>query len=98
MTGLMTWIAIALIGSGTVFLGIAALALWRLPDIYTRLHALTKADTAGLTLIAIGAGLLEGDLRVAVTLGVTVLLVAMSGATAGHLIARLQARQDEESN
>ena len=73
---------------GVGFLLIAALGVWRLPDVMSRLHALTKADTAGLTLIALGAACLTGRLASLPALGLCVLLVALSGATIGHFIAR----------
>ena len=81
---------LGLIAVGSLFLVAAAVALFRLPDLFSRLHALTKADTAGLALIALGVGLLEQDLRVALTLVLIVTLVVISGATTGHLVARMQ--------
>jgi len=90
MTELVTLSGIALMTVGTAFLVAAVIGFWRLPDIYSRLHALTKADTAGVALIAAGAGLVERDVGVAVTLAMIALLVAISGATAGHLVARAQ--------
>ncbi|MEM1387047.1 MAG: monovalent cation/H(+) antiporter subunit G [Pseudomonadota bacterium] len=96
MSGALIYLGTGLIAVGALFLVLAAVALWRLPDIYTRLHALTKADTAGLALVALGAGLVEQDLRVAVTLGAIVILVAISGATAGHLIARAHLTSEQE--
>lgn len=95
MTAFMNFAGLALMAIGGAFLVAAAVGFWRLPDLYSRLHALTKADTAGLALIALGAALLERDARVALTLALIVLLVAISGATAGHLVARAQFGREE---
>ncbi len=88
---------LGLIAVGSLFLVAAAVSLFRLPDLFSRLHALTKADTAGLALIALGVGLLERDPRIALTLVLIVTLVAVSGATVGHLVARMQyVRKDQK--
>lgn len=89
MSTILDLAGLAFIVAGIGFLLLAAVALWRLPDIYTRLHALTKADTAGLALIAFGAALLEQNPKIAVILAAIVILIAISGATSGHLIARM---------
>jgi multicomponent Na+:H+ antiporter subunit G len=77
-----------LMSFGAGFLLIASLGIWSLPDVLSRLHALTKADTAGLSLIALGAACHKGHLAALIALGLCILLVALSGATMGHLIAR----------
>jgi multicomponent Na+:H+ antiporter subunit G len=80
---------------GVGFLLIGALGIWSLPDVLSRLHALTKADTAGLSLIALGAACLTGRLDALLALGLCVVLVALSGATMGHLIARAHLSEDD---
>ena len=80
--------------AGVTFLLVAALGVWRLPDALSRLHALTKADTAGLALVAIGAACLSTSLEAVLSLLLCVGLVAISGATFGHLIARAHLEQD----
>jgi multicomponent Na+:H+ antiporter subunit G len=52
--------AVSLCAFGTVFFfGLATLGLFRLPDVYSRAHATSKADTMG-TLFAVGGALLGG--------------------------------------
>ncbi len=67
--------------------------LLRFPDLYTRLHALTKADTLGLGLVCVGAALHWGDPLIALKLGLIWLLVMASSTVLAHLIARA-ARRD----
>ena len=88
MSALFSILGIGLIAAGVGFLALAALGLWRLPDLLSRLHVLTKADTAGLSLIALGAACLSGTRAEILPLMLCVLLIAISGATVGQLIAR----------
>ena len=88
MSALFSILGIGLISAGVGFLALAALGLWRLPDLLSRLHVLTKADTAGLSLIALGAASLSGARTEILPLMLCVLLIAISGATVGQLIAR----------
>jgi multicomponent Na+:H+ antiporter subunit G len=88
MTEVLDLLGLTLVTFGVGFLLIAALGMWSLPDVLSRLHVLTKADTAGMGLIALGAACLAGRLDTLPALGLCVILVALSGATIGHLIAR----------
>lgn len=67
--------------SGTV-------GLIRFPDIYTRLHALTKADNVGLGCIVCGLALQSGSLAVTAKLLLIWLLVLIASSASCHLIAR----------
>lgn len=87
--------AATLIALGAVFFIAGTVGLLRFPDIFCRLHALTKADGLGLALIALGVALLAegpGDVFRIVLIW---FFVAVSGATCGHLVARY-ARQSGE--
>jgi multicomponent Na+:H+ antiporter subunit G len=82
----------AAIGAGLFFFLAGTVGLLRFPDTLTRLHALTKADNLGLGLIVLGLlpqvdGVLSGLKLVAIWL-----LVLLSGADAGQLIARAARR------
>lgn len=94
MTLLLEVIGLVLIWTGIAFLGLAALGAWRLPDVMSRLHALTKADSAGLALVALGAACLSGSVAPLLPLMLCALLVAVSGATVGHLVARAETRAE----
>jgi multicomponent Na+:H+ antiporter subunit G len=67
--------------SGTV-------GLIRFPDIYTRLHALTKADNVGLGCIVSGLALQSGSWTVTAKLLLIWLLVLIASSSSCHLIAR----------
>jgi multicomponent Na+:H+ antiporter subunit G len=74
--------------TGAFFFMAGTLGLLRLPDVYTRLHALTKADNVGLGLIVLGLVLQAETLAGAGKLLLIWLLVMLSGASTANLIAR----------
>lgn len=95
MTAVLDILGLTLMTVGVGFLLIAALGVWSLPDVLSRLHALTKADSAGLSLIALGAACLTARLDALLALGLCIVLVTLSGATMGHLIARTHLPKDD---
>ncbi len=87
-------LAAILILSGLVFFTAGSIGLLRLPDLYSRLHALTKADNLGLGLLVLGLLLLTHDLFTAVKLLLVWILVLASSATSAHLIAQRARRRE----
>lgn len=77
-----------LLVTGGVFFFAGTVGLLRFPDVYTRLHALTKADNVGLGLIVAGLVIQASSWAVVVKLIVVWLLVLLSGASVAHLVAR----------
>ncbi|WP_147113169.1 monovalent cation/H(+) antiporter subunit G [Tateyamaria sp. syn59] len=73
---------------GTVFFLAGTVGILRFPDAFSRLHAVTKADNLGLALIALGTSILAADGFTAAKLFLIWILIAVSGAIGGHLIAR----------
>jgi len=64
-----------------------SLGLLRFPDVYTRLHALTKADNLGLGLVAAGSMFLADDWMVVIKLLLIWLLVLTASTVSCFLIA-----------
>ncbi len=91
---LLELIAAALIALGTFFFIAGTVGLLRFPDIFCRLHALTKADGLGLALVALGVALLATGWGEVVRVALIWFFVAVAGATCGHLIARHALRTD----
>lgn len=81
-------ISIILIVTGAAFFFAGTLGMLRFPDVYSRLHALTKGDNADLGLTVLGLALQVDSLAVVGKLVLIWLLVLLAGATASHLIAR----------
>jgi multicomponent Na+:H+ antiporter subunit G len=81
---------------GAAFFVAGTVGLLRLPDLFTRLHALTKADNLGLGLIMLGLIIYAPGLFFAIKLLLLWVLVMVSGATGSHLIAKRALRGDGE--
>ncbi len=81
-------IAGALIALGAVFFIAGTVGVLRFPDIFCRLHALTKADGLGLGLVALGVGLLAASPGAVVRIALVWFFVVVASATCSHLIAR----------
>ncbi len=88
--------ALVLMGAGAFFFLAGTVGLLRFPDVYCRLHALTKADNLGLGLITGGLVLRDGSLLVGAKLVLVWLLVLLASAAACHLTARAAHRQGVE--
>ncbi len=83
----------ALLLACSLFFTLAAVVgILRLPDFYTRLHAVGKCDTAGLLLALAALALLSGDPAVAMKLAFVWLIVAVAGPTATHALGRAARR------
>ncbi|MGB5605138.1 MAG: monovalent cation/H(+) antiporter subunit G [Gammaproteobacteria bacterium] len=83
-----------LILAGLIFYLAGSIGLLRLPDLYSRLHALTKAYNLGLGLLVTGIAIHAQDLLTALKLLLIWLAVLAASAASAHLIAR-HARREE---
>lgn len=77
----------ALLIIGALFFFAGTVGLLRFPDVYTRLHALTKADNLGLGFVVLGLALQAESLWVAAKLGIVWALVLLSSSISCQLIA-----------
>lgn len=84
---------LVLVGAG--FSLLAAVGLLRLPDLYTRLHAASKAGVlgAGLILLAVAVVSFDAPIVLRALLGVIFLLLATP--VSAHLLARAAYRSGE---
>lgn len=69
-------------------MSIAAIGLLRLPDLYTRMHAVTKAGTLGIGLVLVAAAVAFADLSVAARAVVALLFVLLTAPVSAHMIGR----------
>ncbi len=84
-----------LIGFGLVFFTAGTVGLLRFPDVFSRLHALTKADNLGLGLVVFGAILRQSELTVMLKLVLIWLLVLIASATTCYLVAESARRNPD---
>ena len=78
--------ALVLVGAGFFVAGTAGVL--RFPDVYSRLHALTKADNLGLGLVVVGLALVAEDWAARVQLLVIWVLVLAAASTVCHVLGR----------
>lgn len=74
---------------GAALVALAGLGLLRLPDLYTRMHAVTKATTLGLALLLLGSALeawRAGHMPLVELLIIG--LVFLTNPVGAHLLAR----------
>lgn len=78
------------IALGALLIVVTAVGLIRLPDVYTRTHAASKAATLGVMFVLTGTFLyfylLEGHMNSRLILGIV--FIFLTSPVAGHLIAR----------
>lgn len=80
--------ALTLTFLGAAFFFAGTVGLLRFPDVFTRLHALTKADNVGLGLLIAGLALEAESFAIAGELLLIWLLAILASATTCHLIGR----------
>jgi multicomponent Na+:H+ antiporter subunit G len=88
MNPLIESLALLLLLAGCLFYLAGTVGLLRFPDVYCRLHALTKADNLGLLLVCSGLALLSGSWQVSALLLFIWILGLLAATVSAHLIAR----------
>ena len=88
MTIIATYLAGILIIIGSFFALTAALGLIRLPDVYSRMHAGSKAGTMGSGLMMIALALVADDLGTATRAIAGRVFFLLTAPIAAHLLAK----------
>ena len=88
-------IAVIIALFGAFFALVAALGLWRMPDVFARLHCTTKAGTLGATLLVIALAVTSADAAIWARAMVLAVFLIVTGPIAGHAIARAAWRSGE---
>lgn len=73
---------------GCIFILIASIGALRMPDLFTRMHASTKAASLGLSLCFIGTAIHFGSMDVAVKTLIGIAFVALTTPVGAHALAR----------
>jgi multicomponent Na+:H+ antiporter subunit G len=88
----MRSVAEVLIVAGATFVAIAGIGVVRFRDLLARMHAATKAGTAGIVLIAAGAALALD--RGASKVLLTAVVLFVTAPAAAHLVGRAAYRDE----
>lgn len=84
----LEWISAVLVVIGAALAAVGALGVVRLPDVFARMHAATKAPTMGLVLVVVAAALRVGDASDLGLLLLVLLLQFLTAPVGAHLIGR----------
>jgi multicomponent Na+:H+ antiporter subunit G len=88
----MTALVGALVLAGLFFHAVAAIGVLRLPDFYTRLHAVSKAETLGVVLTVAALAVSVGPSVLAAKLALVAVFLFLANPTSTHAIARAALR------
>ena len=94
-------LALDILGWGALVLGgffcmVGAFGLNRMPDVFTRMHAVSVSDTMGVGLLVVGMLSQTDDWTVAVRLVIIVIVLYVTGAVATHALARAALHDGEK--
>lgn len=67
---------------------VAAIGLYRLPDVYLRMHAATKAGTLGAGLMLLAVGVHSQNLEVVTWVLMGIIFLMMTAPIGAHLLGR----------
>lgn len=88
MNWMLAIVVSVLLVSGALFSLTAAIGINRLPDIYTRMHAASKAGTVGSGLLLLAVGLHSQELPVLARAIAGFLFVVLTAPVSAHLLAK----------
>lgn len=88
-------IVILLLITGSSLSVIAAIGLVRLPDVFTRMHASTKAGTLGVGCVMAALAIASWDTQVTIKAFATVVFLIVTTPVAAHMLGRAAYRIGE---
>jgi multicomponent Na+:H+ antiporter subunit G len=81
-------LAAILLFTGSCFSLLAAFGIVRLPDLFTRLHAATKASTLGVGCLMVAVAIHFGKLETTTRAAATIVFLLLTAPVGAHLLAR----------
>lgn len=73
---------------GSAFALVAAIGLLRLPDLYTRMHAASKAGTLGSGLVLVALAIFTDDTAIATRAIAAIVFFLLTAPLSAHLLAK----------
>jgi multicomponent Na+:H+ antiporter subunit G len=89
---MMEWLSAALLIAGATLGLLAAIGVLRMPDVFTRMQASTKASTLGLGSLLAAAALRHSEVSFVVRSASIAAFTLLTTAVSAHVIARAAAR------
>lgn len=88
MSALTQAVVAALVLTGTFFMVVASLGVLRMPDLFTRMHAATKAGTLGASILLMAAALAFRTTSVTMRCLAIIAFLCLIAPLAAHLVGR----------
>ena len=88
MAGVMEIIGGVLIAVGAFFFVVGAVGVYRMPDVFTRMHAASVSDTVGAGLLLVGMMFFAGFSLVTLKLAIILGVVLLTSPIATHAVAQ----------
>ncbi len=82
------WIAAILLVSGSIFMFLSALGTLRFPDVFTRMHAATKASSFGVGLMLAACVIYFSDGWTIFQSLLIIIFIFLTAPVAAHMIGR----------
>ena len=82
------WIVAVFMVLGSLFMLLAAIGVARMPDLFMRMQAATKAATMGAGLIGLAVALHFGDIATVMRAGLVIGFIFITAPVSAHLIGR----------
>lgn len=73
---------------GSFFIAVAALGVFRMPELYARMHSSTKAGTLGLGLILLSVVIHFDSLGIGTRAFATLIFVVLTAPVGAHVVGR----------
>lgn len=86
--GISDIICIFFVITGIIFMLMGSIGILRLPDFYSRSHAISKSDTLGILFVMFGLVVYEGFSLSGFKLILIILFIALANPIGTHALAR----------
>lgn len=85
------WVSAGFLVLGATFALLAGVGVLRMPDVFTRMQASTKASTLGLACLLVGLAIRRPEISVAIRAASIAAFTMLTTSVAAHVIARAAA-------
>lgn len=82
----MSWLILILLAVGLLIQLVAVIGVLRLPDFYTRVHMVGKADTLGIILVIAAVAVAEGFTQTTLKLVFVIIFYFLANPASAHAI------------
>jgi multicomponent Na+:H+ antiporter subunit G len=82
------WVTVALLVAGATLMLLAAVGVVRMPDVFSRMQAATKASSLGIGCMMLAVAVYFGDLAITTRVLMIVVFIFLTAPVSAHMIGR----------